>query len=231
MNESEKGFVISLSEYREHDAMIHFLGEGHGLMRLVLPGYYRSKSKQHALGLQWSYVEYQFRYKENSLNRIISGELLEANLMYRQDFEWLSFMTFVSELLVRTYDFGYHKNIFERFKNIVQNKVDVLVVIGLIKLLIDIHGFTPNTDACVVCRSKKIDSFSVEHGGFLCQEHSTRKNDKLTLVLIYQVFHELELSSCDEKTQYDILNILVSYFEFHGDYRFNSWQFIYNNGR
>ncbi len=231
MNESEKGFIISLSEYREHDAMIHFLGEEHGLMRLVLPGYYRSKSKQHALGLQWSYVDYQFRYKENSLNRIISGELLEAYLMYRQDFEWLSFMTFVSELLVRSYDFGHHDELFKHFKKIVQNKVSVLAVIDLIKLLIDIHGFTPVTDACVICRSPKIDSFSIEQGGFLCQEHSSRKNDKLTLILIYQIFHELELSSSDEKTQYEVLNILVSYFEYHGDYRFNSWQFIYNNGR
>ena len=186
MNESEKGFIISLTEYREHDAMIHFLGENHGLMRLVLPGYYRSKSKQHALGLQWSYVDYQFKYKENSLNTIISGELLEAYLLYRQDFEWLSFMTFVSEILVR---------------------------------------------ACVICKSQKIDSFSIEHGGFLCQEHSIKKNDKLALVLIYQIFHDLELSSSDTESQYELLNTLVSYFEYHGDYRFNSWQFIYNNGR
>lgn len=220
MNNSETGFVLGLVPYREHDAMVHFLGEKTGLIRLVLPGYYKSTSKQSSLGLEFSKVNYRFNFHQNRLNRITGGELIDGYIIERQSFEWLLWMSFVSEVLIRTYDEDFHDVYFEYYQYALKREK----IIDFIVRIIQMQGFSPDVNGCILCGNPGINSFSVEAGGFLCQEHSGNvREDREFLIALNCALRYLDFEKDYEMRVY---NRLVEFLEFHGDYRFNSWRLL-----
>ncbi|QIK70165.1 DNA repair protein RecO [Erysipelothrix sp. HDW6C] len=229
MNNSDEGFVISTTPYREHDCMVHFLGKEYGLIRFVLPGYYKPKSKQGSLGLEFSQVRYRFNFQENRLNRILNGELIEGYLHQRTDLEWLMMMSLASEITVRTYDpsahFYFYDHIALLFSSNNLMKAMIEFIVGIIKH----QGFTPDISGCVVCGSQHINTFSIERGGYLCTMHSPAyvKDSKELLLAMKGLFIGAEIDAFLETIELTpVLERLVKYLEYHGDYRFNSWKLI-----
>lgn len=220
MNNSDRGFVLGLVPYREHDAMVHFLGYKTGLIRLVLPGYYKSTSKQSSLGLEFSYVEYRFDYHEGRLNRIRGGELIDGNIISRQSFEWLLWMSFVSEVLIRTYDEAHHEVYFEHYLQALKMDNILFFIVKIIAM----QGFSPDVNGCVVCGDSGINAFSVELGGFVCQVHANHvREDREFLIALNSA---LRLLVIKEEFNFSVIERLVEFLEFHGEYRFNSWKLL-----
>lgn len=223
MNNKSKGFLLSIHEYREHDGFVRFLSKDYGLLNFVLPGYYRAKSKQGRLGIEFSHVEYHFNYRENSLNRIIGGQLIDGFFDLREDFDWLVDLSLASEVITRMYQKEYHQFYYKGFEMILrsENRAKLLA-----KLLIDIsklHGFSPYLEACIICDKPNINSFSIKEGGFLCQEHSRKKDDKETLVFLYGLYLGKDLD-VSEETANKVIGILVNYLAYHAEIRINSWK-------
>lgn len=224
MNKTHKGFVLGLVPYREHDAMVHFLSEDLGLLRLVLRAYYKPGNKQASKGLEFSKVKYLFNYRKDHLNLIINGELINAYLNERKDFTWLLWMSLMSELVVRTYDEVYHEVYLDSFERSLAAYDEDLLLEFLVKI-IRIHGFTPSLDGCIHCGKGGINVFSIEEGGFLCSDHSDpdKRQNRDELLAILSAFKGIDLS--DEDRSY-CLSVLMKYLEYHGDYRFNAWRLL-----
>lgn len=228
---SDIGFVLSTTPYREFDCMVHFLGEKSGLIRLVVPGYYKPTSKQGSLGLEFSKVNYRFNFKENSLNRVRTGELLESHHQLRQNFKWLLQMSLICEIIIRTYDPSHHDIFYARMDKIMGSDATQIQIILAITEIIRLQGVSPNVDACVRCGDTGINTFSIEYGGFLCAKHSpsTHKDSKMVLVALKGLFDnqnvEAYLKSFDTTP---LLERLVRYLEYHSDMTLNSWQLMLN---
>ncbi|WP_342621331.1 DNA repair protein RecO [Erysipelothrix sp. P66] len=229
MNNKDIGFIVSIVPFREHDAMVHFLGYEYGLIRMVLPGYYRAKSKQGRLGLEFSKVQYRFNYQNQKLNRIIGGESINAYLQVRQDLDWLMYMSLVSELTVRCYDANTHASFYNWFENCIESTDLKVLCIKYLAFLIQLQGFTPDVEGCVVCGNTHVNAFSIEQGGYVCATHAYHqfKTTKSLMIALLGIFSDRDVDAYLETiNQYELLKILVEYLEFHGDYKFNSWKLI-----
>lgn len=229
MNNKDVGFIVSIVPYREHDAMVHFLGKEYGLLRLILPGYYRAKSKQARLGLEFSKVQYRFNYQDQKLNRIIGGESINAYLQVRQNLNWLMYMSLVSELTVRCYDPEDNFAFFQWFEKCIDSQDIERACIQFIVYLIQSQGFTPDVTGCVICGKTQVNAFDVQKGGYVCATHAPYhvKTSKEVMVALLGLFTgRLVEDYLNTINKQELLKILVEYLEFHGDYKFNSWKLI-----
>lgn len=214
---------MSIHEYREHDGFVRFLSQDYGLLNFILPGYYRAKSKQGRLGLEFSYLDYQFNYKEKSLNRILGGKLLDGFFDLREDYDWLVDLSLASEVLLKMYQEEHHQFYYQSFEKILRSKNRSHTLAGFLMGITKLHGFAPYLDACILCDKPNINSFSIVEGGFLCQEHSQRKDEKDLLVFLYSLYLNKELI-VEEETANSAISVLVNYLSHHAEIRINSWK-------
>lgn len=230
MNNQDIGFILGIVPYKEADAMIEFLGETLGFQRLVVPGLYKTTSKQSSLSLAYSKVRIRLNYKENRLNRIQNGELLNAYPTNRQNYDWLLEMSLISELVVKLYESHYHA-MWYAFINEYLEKQDLAMFISFIARLIRLMGVLPNVDACVVTGSTQIADFSIERGGFVSLEYKDASHRytldflKMIRYLFVDEMHDIRvIREFDEKKR--LFKLLLSYLEYHLDTKFNSMKLI-----
>lgn len=230
MNNQDVGFILGIVPYKEADAMIEFLGESMGLQRLVVPGLYKATSKQSALSLAYSKVRIRLNYKENRLNRIQNGELLNAYVSNRSDYDWLLEMSLIAELIVKLYDSSYH-GMWYAFIDEYLEAQDLSVFIAFLARLIRLMGVLPNIDGCVVTGSTQIADFSVQRGGFVSLEYKD-PNHRYSLDFLKMIRYLFSVESYDihiidglnEKKL--LFKLLLSYLEYHLDVKFNSMKLI-----
>ncbi|AMC93365.1 hypothetical protein AOC36_05050 [Erysipelothrix larvae] len=230
MNDLDIGFVLSVSAYREHDAMILFLGEEKGMLRFVLPGYYKENSKQGALGLEYSKVRYRFRYRKDALLRIQTGELIDSYYQHRFDFDWLVYASLLSELCIRFYDED-HNHIWFNWFDVYLRDPSKPYLVTILVTIIKQMGYEPYVDGCVITHQAHVSDFSIEKGGFVSIEYRslTSKIDLETLKLIRYIFkaETIDMNTLKESSKLDnLIEILIEYLQYHADMKFNSWKLI-----
>ena len=226
-NHSECGYVLSITPYRETDGMVQFLGETSGLIRLVLPAYYKPKSKQGNLGLEFTYVRYRFNPQENRLNRIIGGDILNNYKELRSNMSWLLDMSLIREVLVRTYSGENEKWVYDAFHKFMQESDSRYQLVLFLVNTIERHGFNPDVSGCVVCGSPLINEFSVRQGGFLCNRHSHRQDPKYLLMMMKGLFSKSDVSKYAAEGKIDaVVERLLQYIEFYFDIRLKTWELI-----
>ena len=214
---------MSIREYREHDGFVQFLSKDFGLLNFVLPGYYRAKSKQGRLGIEFSKAEYHFNYRPNSLNRVIGGQLLDGYFNVREDYDWLVDCSLGSEIVIKMYQEEYHSFYYNSFEKLLrsEHRLDLLAL--LLMQVSKLHGFAPYLERCVVCDSSGVNSFSIQEGGFLCPKHSQRKDDRDILMILYGLSMNKVLET-DEEILIKVIEILVNYLSHHAEIKITSWK-------
>lgn len=230
MNNQDTGFVLSNTPYREHDAMVLFVGKDFGMFRYVLRGYHKPKAKQTSLGLEFTKVRLRFDYRENSLQMIKNGELIESYQKQRGDYDWLVSMSLFSEVLHKFYDKYYHKFWYQYCETVfVEMNLAVLTV--FLKDVIVLLGITPVVDYCVVTGTTSVSDFSIEKGGFVSK--AFRKGDSTIDLNLLKMIRYIFTKDVDLNIlkNYDDLreltNLLVKYLEFYETIRINSWKLMY----
>lgn len=214
---------MSIREYREHDGFVQFLSKDYGLLNFVLPGYYRAKSKQGRLGIGFSKVQYQFNYRPQSLNRIIGGQLVDGYFDLREDYDWLVDLSLASEIVVRMYQEEHHDFYYHSFESLIRSSNRLESLSKLLMQVLHYHGFSPYLEACVLCDNSGINSFSIKEGGFLCKNHSKRKDDKETLMVLYSL-HLGKALEATEETSIKVIEYLVNYLSHHAEIKITSWK-------
>ena len=225
MNHSSTGFVLSVVPYKEHDAIVHFLSFDKGLLRLVLRGYYKVNTKQSLLGMSYSKVMYHFIYREDSLLRIIGGQLIDSYLDYREDYEWLVGMSLVSELVIKHHSQAMHTKLYEAYETLIAHWT-LDGCLGFMSDLLELLGYKPVLDGCVVCSHHKINSFSISLGGYLCPQHSEHKMSYDLLVLIAMIFKHKDITDYDEKLKRECLLLCIEYLEYHSEIKINTKELL-----
>ncbi|CAM3572401.1 DNA repair protein RecO [Erysipelothrix urinaevulpis] len=223
MNNEVTGYVLSVQEYKEHDAMIKFLSYDLGLLNLVLPGYYKANTKQSRLGLEFSNVTYTMNYRENRLNRIVGGQLNEGFFKQRDDYDWLIEASILSELVIKLYHQDNAHGIYDWYEAIINEKYRAKELCKMIYYFSKVHGITPNLSGCSICDSKAINSFSIRDAGFLCQIHSRVKDDKDELAFLYSLALDKDVKMSQEVYE-NVLNRLIQYISYYADLNIHSWK-------
>ncbi len=223
MSEQIEGFVLSIIEYREHDAFIRFLSKEHGLINLVLPGYYKANSKQSRLGLEFSKVSYNLKYRENSLNRIRGGQLIEGFFHQREDFDWLLDASLLSELIIKLYIDEYKDDLYESYSYILSSEDRAKNISLFLFNLSKYHGIQAMLDSCVICGSTKINSFSIKDAGFLCNVHSVKKDRVDLLELLVYLNRGIELDF-EDSSYLSFIDLYIKYLSFYADVNIHSWK-------
>lgn len=219
MKVKEEGFVLSNIEYREKDAMIRFLGKDTGLKTFVIRGYNSPSSKQVALGLEYSLVEYYYNEREG-LQSLIHGQLMNSYREYRKDFDWLIKLAFTSEIITK-FGSDLASEVLFNFYSEITISTNYNVVMELLLYIINKLGIFPYLKGCVRCNESVIGSFSISEGGFLCPEHSLKKETYNYLVDIGLLFNKKWEKLSTDRTQMYI-NILCDYLEYHTDTKIHS---------
>lgn len=223
MSEQIEGFVLSITEYREHDAFIRFLSKEHGLINLVLPGYYKANSKQSRLGLEFSKVSYKLKYRENSLNRIHGGQLIEGFFHQREDFDWLLDASLLSELIIKLYIDEYKDDLYESYSYILSSEDRAKNISVFLFNLSKYHGIQAMLDSCVICGSTKINSFSINDAGFLCNVHSVKKDRVDLLELLVYLNRGIDLDF-EDSSYLSFIDLYIKYLSFYADVNIHSWK-------
>lgn len=221
MIKQDEGFVLSIHEYRESDGFVYFLSKEHGLLKMILPGYYKNKSKQLALGLEFSKVVYLSKYQIGRLNRITGGNSLET-YQDQRNFSWLLNMALASELVIKFYQNNIHKEVYQLFERILITHRQEEDILKLLVLIFESQGIQPYVNACIVCGSSKINRLSFSQGGFLCQKHSSSKDDPNVLLCIYRLFNHEDLTKVPDNVLENTLKKLLQLLSYHSDAKINA---------
>lgn len=225
MNNYLRGIVLSITPYQESSAMVHFLSKDYGLLRFVLQGFYKPRSKMQSLGLPFSEVTYRTDYKENKLLKVYGGELHQAYTQQHQDYDWLLWMSLISELIIHNYTYYEDDDLYDA---ILMNMeaVNLKNILVLIAKIINGHGLRPYLEGCVVCNDHRINGFSIEQGGYTCIRHSALKDTYEYLVLLGQLFNRNDIDAKDDDLlKYTILQ-LVKYLQYHTNIKYNSIELL-----
>lgn len=221
MSKMIAGIVLSITPYQEASAMSHVLTKDYGLLRFVLQGFYKPSSKMQSLGIPFSEVTYRTDYKENRLLKCYGGQLIHSYNDQRHNYDWLVWMSMLAELINHHYDISAHIEIYDLvLKNF--KELDYHSILELMVALIAITGLSPYLQGCVVCDDHRINSFSLEKGGYTCQSHSDHKESYEYLVLLGQAFNDKKVSTNDETLLKEVIIMLVRYLEFHTNIKTHS---------
>ncbi len=228
-SETDIGYVLFTTPYREHDAMVHFLGQKLGLVRYVLRGFYKSTSKQQSLGLEFSKVRIMYSQYPKGMPGVRSGELINAYLKHRENYNWLLHMQLMSELIIKCHDnssfdwLDFFETSIETFDVIDQT----IKVVNLIRAL----GISPVVDRCVLTGDSKVADFSIEHGGFVGEGYRFSNLSLDDLRYIRYIFITKDYKN-DGFIEYDsdkkVLNILIKYIEYHMGVKINTWKLVFD---
>lgn len=230
MNKEELGYIISNTPYREYDAMVLFLSENYGLLRFVIRSYYKPSSKQTSLGLEFTKVRLRFKYRENSLLHIQNGELIESYINKREDYDWLLYMSFISEVLNLLHRGVDHKFWYYHVDTILNDFNLENINIFLVELIKEL-GIVPEVNHCVITNSTNVSDFSIRHGGFVCKEYRTYDSD-IDLNMLKILRYIFIAKKIDKKVYQDFPDIkklndlLVRYLEYYEDIKINTWKLI-----
>lgn len=231
-NHNEIGYILRVVSYREHDAMVDFFGAQSGLIRLILPGYYKPGSKQTSLGFEFSKVNYRFVPKNNALSRIIGGEKINLFASRRTDLDWLLSVSIIGELVRRYAIPELHHFYFKVLEEGIHEETSVFSVLNVIRDILKTIGLKPHVESCVMCGSTGINAFSIEHGGFLCNNHTGIKDNKRFLYAMKSLFDNYDLiENISSDEAHELMVRLLEYVEYHDDVWLNSFKIYKELGK
>ncbi len=167
-----RGYILTSEAYRDADVMIKVLTEDYGLLTFIAKGARKLQSKNAASILPYTVADIYFAYKEGK--DIFALQKAEAIAIHHSnDLPTMTALSLISKLTLEAYDTEYFKVLYREVLQALEDlKVDMVVAIALYMVkLSKLLGFAAYVDGCVICDTKKVTTFSISHGGLLCERH------------------------------------------------------------
>lgn len=177
MNEQIDAIILSLTDYKENDAIIHVLTQENGRMSFVGQGVRKVTSKNGRNIQPCTHCTILYDHKENKAMqklRTVSVQHLFRHM--KMDLKASVAGNLVCEAVMSLLEEGEKsEEVYDHLGKALQfldegRHVDTVVAAFLSQLLKDL-GFGLHVDGCVLCNDTKVTSFSVKDGGFLCARH------------------------------------------------------------
>lgn len=222
--ETSKGVVLKTTPYKENDLLVHVYTQEFGKITLLAKGARKmtSKNAPSVLPLTLSTFEMNLRpgisplmrgtpdnyykhIKETIECEIVADYLLEyyyryigENVPSQEDYRWL---LGTLDALEKGYSY-------------------LLVYAMINSYIMKSNGVDIEVDHCALCESTKAVAFSLENGGFVCNEHRTPRDQILSVDAMKAMRHiyKRQIEDIDKiKVEDAILLELLPIFEYYID--------------
>lgn len=195
MNKVE-GIVIRNEDFKDADGLVSLLTP-EKILTVRARGIRKGQSKNRSICQPFSHIEWMIE-ERSTLPLLINGRLLQFYRSIQSDLYAQAACLVLRDCILRfgTSDLIYA--CFEKTLTCFENKDDNCYAwaVLLLKEILVHEGIQPYTDGCVHCRRKdRLQSISLDQGGFLCQDHTLstdRKQTKEELIRTYSLFHVKE---------------------------------------
>jgi DNA repair protein RecO (recombination protein O) len=171
----DRGVVLRTHKLGEADRIITLLSEQHGKVRAVAKGIRKTKSRFGARLEPSSHVALQL-YEGRELDIVTQAETIDHHAALREDFERLgravSMLEAADQLsLEREPNPQLYQMLVKALRTLAGHDGPLVVPAFFLKLL-DLEGYRPQVDACVVCGDEgTLVAWAVSEGGLRCVAH------------------------------------------------------------
>jgi len=185
MNDSTDAIVLYQQEYKEKDALLYVLTPGKGFITFLARGLQKLDSKNSYACMPFSVSQLTYDEKENSDFQLLhSASLIESNRKIREDLVKTAVASVMSELALKLLRDGLDEETAAYLYHLIQFSLDQLRVsdqyqcaLGFyLARVLDLIGIGPMVDGCTSCGNEKVNSISLNEGGFLCPECRIKLN-------------------------------------------------------
>lgn len=238
MNDKTVGIVLQKFPYKDKDEIIHVLSKGYGKIAFVCKGLMKVDSKNSSSCQQFNVSEFTFDYNETkSMFLMKTASCVDSNRKLMDNIDSINYASLICEitnkLLIESEP---NETTYEHLKIALTKMIDnpYLASALYITYLFAYFGISPYVDGCVVCGDSKVNSVSINEGGFLCRncsisvEHINCSLDELTnfRLLNKATFDNYDILNKSLNLKFSDIKILVDYFVLHTGINLNSWRFI-----
>lgn len=169
MNDKIRGFVLTISDYKDADVLMQVACKDVGILSLVGKASKKLNSKNHFLPM----CEYEFiiDYKDGKTIYSVHGYKVLNSYFDSDDIILMSYKNILTELAIKNKEIDLYEKLIFVFSKL-NNENKYLLGSLYLSYIVKQFGITPIVDECAVCGNKKIVSLSNTSGGFLCEKHS-----------------------------------------------------------
>lgn len=242
MNEKVECFVLSQTDYGENSLLVNVLTIEFGKLTFVASGVKKTTSKNASGILLYTKSEFTFDYVENkTMFRLKSAKTKDYYRNLHEDIEYIAASALISEasdhLLLTDGDLELQQSIYllleEAYSYLNEKRNSKLIVALYLAKLLQIFGTSMEVDECVLCGKKKVSSFSVEDGGYLCADCANKKHIRFLepsiLIAIRHInkasFQHLDILEKDISSKDIPIDLFISFYETHIGSNLKSYSF------
>lgn len=232
-----EGIIVSITDYKDNDALVHVLCKEEGLVCLYVRGYQKITSKNAPSLMPFLYGE--FVIEENDVKNILNLRSVQTKQLFRHIREDLALQSVASclcdyakyaskEMCEEVYDLLY-----QGLLCLEQKDNPILVLLIYLSHLCRIFGIAPYIDGCVMCGGTSgICSVSIEDGGFICEdcfEMGPKKSHDF--LWLYRVINKAEYSNIgkivmDKEVELAVLEFVFDFIEEHTSFVYKGRSFV-----
>lgn len=201
-----EGIVVNEYPFEESSKIINILTKD-GVVGVIAKGAKKIKSPFFGTTNRYCYGMFNIAYKENALSKLVDADILNDFRNIKKDIVKISYVTYITELILKVYKHENNKNIYELYLSglkKINEGYDPLVITNILKLkLLDYLGIKPIIDRCVECGdTKEIITISSYMGGYVCKK--CIKNEKIVSTKTISLIRMLYYVDISKITKLDI---------------------------
>lgn len=243
MNDTTQVIVLSQMDYKENDALIKVFSYDHGLITFLAKGIRKINSKNRSICMPYTISDFMFNYHENSqMQSLLQGQIVQNHYKVHEDLQKSGAASLCVELIQNLIhdenDIDVLREHYEFTKfllNQIEEKTKQNAIMAfMLSSYMNYYGISPHVDSCVMCDSTKINSISIEEGGFICNDCQLEIHSPLYSIEFLKEFRlsqrinqeNFENYCAYKDVSHELLLLLVKFLEYHTGVTLKSWEFI-----
>ena len=185
MNDTVTALILNQSDYRDSDVIIQVMTAEYGRISFICAGARKMTSKNAGSILPYTKAEIQFdHHAGRTLFRLKTARTKTFWRTMHEDLVQSSAAAVIADacmsMSMSDIDNGTWQQEFTMLETafeLLDQKKDPTTVIALyLADLMELNGFAPDVDECVICGSTTVTALSAKEGGFLCEQCRQRCN-------------------------------------------------------
>lgn len=243
MNDTTQVIVLSQMDYKENDALIKVFSYDYGLITFLAKGIRKINSKNRSICMPYTISDFMFNYHENSqIQSLLQGQIVQNHYKVHEDLQKSGAASLCVELIQNLIhdendvDVLHEHYEFTRFLlNQIEEKTKQNAIMAfMLSSYMNYYGISPHIDSCVMCDSTKINSISIEEGGFVCNDCQLEIHSQLYSIEFLKEFRLSQRINQENFENYcaykdvseELILLLVKFLEYHTGVTLKSWEFI-----
>lgn len=243
MNDRLDVVILQITDYKEHDALVKTLSQTHGLLTFVAKGLLKPESKNASACQPFSEANLTYDHQEGrGLQVLHTASLTSNHRKLREDLSNQTVMAVIVELCQNVLEDNYDPQLSaEVFSTLLKamsglettDKPLNVLVFFMVRAL-EWLGIEPQVDECTVCGDTKINSISMDEGGFVCSDCQKELQSPVfssEFLYAFRIVNKVNLSNVQRYLTYqapswELIDYLYDFMSFHGNMTLKSWAFL-----